>query len=410
MEGKNFDAADFITADTKNGLELSRYAGSEKTVSIPDGIRVIGEKAFMQNENLEEIRFPESVRVVEAEAFTGCGNLERIFFSEGMERIMTRSFSFCRKITELEFPESLQYIGGRAFEFCSSLKRIKIKSRATRTAEHSFRGTPYFEEAMVRVNALSRSSSSRLAGSKAAKAGYEDLYIPEGVRNIDTWEFSGAPVRTVSLPSSLATVGECAFRGCTGLVRVEMSPNTRYNTVRGPGGDIFADCSSLEEVVLRGPLLAGGDAAGTGEHKNVLLQNFDRRRTFANCNRMKRIIAWDIPLEFFPDEWLRYAVDGYLGDMERNWHYAPEIASGYDEFTQKISVPLLKKAARSYDPALIHYLTEKDMIPENELDRLIENRNRREGAYAAGPEAIAMLLRYREKKRNGKSFLDFLTE
>ena len=57
---------------------LTAYNGKEKDVVIPDGVTVIGRRAFYFNKEIESVMIPESVDTVEQEAFQYCTALHTI--------------------------------------------------------------------------------------------------------------------------------------------------------------------------------------------------------------------------------------------------------------------------------------------------------------------------------------------
>ena len=74
-----------------------------------------------------------------------------------------------------------------------------------------------------------------------------DVVIPEGVTSIiggyNRGVFSDHKLTSVTFPESLTSIGECAFSGCGGLVRVTISPN-----VKSIKRDAFKNCKKLKEV------------------------------------------------------------------------------------------------------------------------------------------------------------------
>ena len=57
---------------------LTRYLGRGGIVTIPDGVRQIGPRAFMGCEGLFSVRFPEGVTSVGPMAFYDCVNLQQL--------------------------------------------------------------------------------------------------------------------------------------------------------------------------------------------------------------------------------------------------------------------------------------------------------------------------------------------
>ena len=86
----------------ENKLVWCRNRQSElKEVIIPEGIKQIGEEAFLDCNSMTSLSIPESVEMIEDYAFSGCFEL-----------------------TELVLPKSMKKVGEHAFEGCFSLKKV----------------------------------------------------------------------------------------------------------------------------------------------------------------------------------------------------------------------------------------------------------------------------------------------
>jgi len=70
------------------------------TVSIPDGVTVIGEGAFAES-HLTSIRMPSA-----------------------LQRIESKAFADCQYLTSVTIPEGVTYIGDEAFKFCNRLRDV----------------------------------------------------------------------------------------------------------------------------------------------------------------------------------------------------------------------------------------------------------------------------------------------
>ena len=71
------------------------------------------------------------------------------------------------------------------------------------------------------------------------------LTVPDGVREIGSYGFTGSELESITLPSSLQKIGECAFYKCSKLKRVVIPDG-----VLEIGKSAFSFCSSLEEIVI----------------------------------------------------------------------------------------------------------------------------------------------------------------
>ncbi len=74
---------------------------------IPDGVVVIGEYAFSENENVTSVTMPDSVTAIEERAFDDCINLKSVVFSKSIEDMSYCIFSGCEKLTHLNIPNEI---------------------------------------------------------------------------------------------------------------------------------------------------------------------------------------------------------------------------------------------------------------------------------------------------------------
>lgn len=145
------DEQDVVIPDTVeiNGekykvIEISseafyRYSDKEqiKSVTIPEGVKEIGERAFSGCRKLESVKFPESLEIIGIAAFSGC-NFTNITIPDNV-RILS-GFASCTNLVSVTFtPNSkLQEIAYGAFYGCSSLKSIKIPKKCIKIAAAAF--------------------------------------------------------------------------------------------------------------------------------------------------------------------------------------------------------------------------------------------------------------------------------
>lgn len=84
----------------ENGV-LIRCAGAGEVV-IPDGITVIGKRAFYGNNDIVSVTMPESVDTIEQEAFCYCQNLNNINISGEIKKVGKLAFGWLYDHPELE--------------------------------------------------------------------------------------------------------------------------------------------------------------------------------------------------------------------------------------------------------------------------------------------------------------------
>lgn len=112
----------------KERTVLIQYpAGKETAVyTIPEGIAVIAQSAFVNCKKISNITLPETLKNIEQSGFYGCEKLKDIIIPEGAVSIGEMAFAFCNSLKDITIPESVNEIGTLAFTSCSNLGKIVI--------------------------------------------------------------------------------------------------------------------------------------------------------------------------------------------------------------------------------------------------------------------------------------------
>ena len=99
----------------KDGTTLISYNEDSQIdrFEVPDGVTTIGDKAFMENETIQEVIFSDSVKRIGNRAFYDCKNLQKVRFGKGLgqEGSISGSSIFygCPKLTEI-YVDSIEAI------------------------------------------------------------------------------------------------------------------------------------------------------------------------------------------------------------------------------------------------------------------------------------------------------------
>lgn len=108
---------------------ITGYEGEEKEIAVPrsiDGrtVRMIGEHAFFATK-IQKVIIPGTVKTIGNKAFHECCNLEEIIFNKGLLAIEYSSFcsNHCKRIV---IPEGVTIIQTYAFCDCPLLEEIYI--------------------------------------------------------------------------------------------------------------------------------------------------------------------------------------------------------------------------------------------------------------------------------------------
>lgn len=119
---------------------LKKYTGNDKHVTIPDGVKQIGENAFRGNTGLESVIVPKWVVSIADSAFRDCCNLQSINIPVGLGTINNDAFSGCSSLKNMVIPDSVTYIGKNCFRGCTHLQSVNIPSRVKRIYSFTFAG------------------------------------------------------------------------------------------------------------------------------------------------------------------------------------------------------------------------------------------------------------------------------
>ena len=116
------------------------------------------------------------------------------------------------KITQVNIPSTIESIGNLAFNGCISLTSFNVNSKNANFCSEN--------------GILFNKAKTTLLQYPSAKAD-TDYSIPDGVTKIEDWAFYDCNKLTVmTIPSSVATIGEYALNFCTGLTKLFVHATT----------------------------------------------------------------------------------------------------------------------------------------------------------------------------------------
>ena len=113
--------------EVKEGV-LIKYIEEEgiTELSVPENVKIIGEGAFRECENLEYVEFPKGLQRIENKAFYKCKALKNVHFPEDLEHIGNDAFYQCNSIKHLVIPAKVEQIYWMTFEACAELETVTL--------------------------------------------------------------------------------------------------------------------------------------------------------------------------------------------------------------------------------------------------------------------------------------------
>lgn len=214
-----------------NGDTLIQYTGNDENVTIPAGVRVIGEDAFSGNLSMKTLTIPNGVEEIRYHAFSGCDMLESVNIADSVRIIGQAVFSDCGSLRDVTIGDGLVNMGSGVFAGCPNLSTVNIKS-----SRYHCRGGVIYNEAETTLVEM-------LGGCETTA--YE---MPSTVTRIDPYAFWDCDkLAYVQLSAALSEIPAYSFSGCTGLTAVSVPYSVKRIEAKA-----FSDCRNLQYAEIPG--------------------------------------------------------------------------------------------------------------------------------------------------------------
>lgn len=213
------------------GDKLLRYAGTAEVVSVPAGIKKIGEEAFAGNDNLIKVNIGNEVEAIGYGAFSDCGSLRTVEVGDTVTTIDSAAFSNNRSLKNVKLGAGVSTLGSGVFAGSGNLTELTV---AEENPYLYYSGGVLYDDEQKVIYTL--------------MPGYEKeaFTVPSTVEEIKAYAFWGNPyLAHVKLDSSLLHIPPYAFSGCMNLKEVSIPL-----PVRSIEAKAFEDCVNLKSVTL----------------------------------------------------------------------------------------------------------------------------------------------------------------
>lgn len=107
----------------KSGTDFIYYPAylGKTVVTVPDGVRKIGQDAFKDCESVEKVILPNTLEIIEMNAFEGAG-IKSITLPKSLKLVKSYAFSSCHKLESVNIRCDYSAIGFDAFKYCYHLQ------------------------------------------------------------------------------------------------------------------------------------------------------------------------------------------------------------------------------------------------------------------------------------------------
>lgn len=222
---------------TRVGNYAFRMCSQLEEVDFSSTIESIGAYSFYSCSKLENVVFPEGLKKIEQSAFESCSMIGSITIPGGVTRVPSRGFAYCSLLSDVTLCDGVEKISDRAFMSCPALSTFRmpssVKSFGMDAIDLGKIKTLYFNDIVKWCSIdFSVSRSNPMTGAQTVYLDgklLENLVIPEGVESISDAAFTGARcLKSVTLPSSLKTVGLNAFLSCDNIDTIYINDMTTW--------------------------------------------------------------------------------------------------------------------------------------------------------------------------------------
>ena len=253
--GATRGASDWQTSVADGKVTLHRYLGSETHVVVPaeiNGYPVVSlHQTFWGNTSIVSVELPSSATEIGRGAFYGCTALESV---TGGTIASLGDFVFysCTSLKEVPHLAAGIEIPTAAFYECNALSALEGGSIAS-LGDYCFRGCWLLTQVPALETGLTEIPACAFLQCKSLKS----VSIPSTVAAIGEFAFRECEaLERISVPSSVASIGKSAFYGCTSLTTVALN-----NGLQTIGEHAFNWSKAISELDIPDTVVSIGNYA-----------------------------------------------------------------------------------------------------------------------------------------------------
>lgn len=253
----------YTIASGTTTIDADAFTSSKITgVTIPASVTAIKDNAFQNATALTSVNVPSSVTTYGTYIFSGCTSLANVTLNNADAVAATGILRWCSSLTSegLILPDGYTEIGVNAFQGCTALTTFTIPGSVTTVGDHAFDGsgltsldipdtvTSFGYEAVSYCSDLKTLTVG--AGLTSVPMCFSDsslttVTINGSPTDIPSYCFVGTQLTDFTIPDSVTSIGERAFKGVTTLTKIVI-----LDSVTSVGARAFENCTGLTSVTI----------------------------------------------------------------------------------------------------------------------------------------------------------------
>ncbi len=251
---------DFTYTIANNEVTITGYTGSEVDIEIPSEIeeypvKHIADKAFYQRFEIQSVVIPEGIVSIGDNAFSHCTKITSITLSGGVASIGNGAFDGCTALADIYYKGTKQSkdalsVGENNLPFASAVWHYvlceqnghnlnEITGAVCTVCEHDCATDFEYSTENNEITITKYVGTSNKVNVPVNIGGVSVVAIG------DSAFFENMDVTSVTIPDSVITIGDWAFKYCEALETIDLG-----NGVETIGNEAFYDCMRVTELVI----------------------------------------------------------------------------------------------------------------------------------------------------------------
>ena len=195
-----------------------------------------------------------NLTTIGSNAFEGCTGLTTLTLAEGITTLESNTFLDCTNLTTINFPATFTTVkeswnDNSPLNNCTKLEKVTFAEGATIIPNHIFSKCDFITNAHFSIpSTITTIGESAFRGLTKL----DSFAFPEHLEKIGQHAFDGCTgLTSIQLPETVTTLGSHSFKNCTGLTKVTVPKSVTTIDTDVYDQSPFTECANLTEVVFQ---------------------------------------------------------------------------------------------------------------------------------------------------------------